>query len=69
MLREVLEAHRVAPILALGLPFDPDWHEAISTEASEHEAGLVIGEFERGYRIGEKVLRPSKVKVSKGPGQ
>lgn len=65
-MREVLEHHNVRPILALGQSFDPTLHEAVLDEHSEHEEGTVIGEIEKGYLIGDKVLRPAKVKVSKG---
>jgi molecular chaperone GrpE len=65
-IREALEQHHVRPIAALGHPFDPNLHEAVIDEYSPHPAGTVIGELEKGYLIGERVLRPAKVKVSKG---
>lgn len=65
-LRDALEQHDVRPIPALGLPFDPGLHEAVAAEESAHEEGTVIGELEKGYVIGGKVLRPTRVKVSKG---
>lgn len=66
-LRSVLEEHRVRPIPALGMPFDPTLHEAVGATASDQEEGTILEELERGYRFGEKVLRPTKVKISKGP--
>lgn len=65
-IRDALEQHNVRPILALGESFDPTLHEAVLDEHSEHKEGTVVGELEKGYLIGDKVLRPTKVKVSKG---
>jgi molecular chaperone GrpE len=65
-IREVLEQHNVRPIESLGTEFDPTLHEAVLDEHSEHREGTVIGELERGYLIGDRVLRPAKVKISKG---
>ena len=61
----VLESMNVQPIEALGQPFDPNFHEALALkEADGVESGLVIEELQTGYRIGEKVIRPSLVNVS-----
>ncbi|MCH8275745.1 MAG: nucleotide exchange factor GrpE [Armatimonadetes bacterium] len=65
-LRDLLAEYRVTPIPALGLPFDPRLHEAVVTEESDDEPGTIIEEFERGYQIGRRVLRPTKAKVSRG---
>lgn len=66
-LRTILNQERVRPIDAVGKPFDPNFHEAMWEEQSpEHEEGQVIGEFQRGYLLGERVLRPSRVKVATG---
>jgi molecular chaperone GrpE len=66
-LRSVLEGQNVKRIEAVGHPFDPEIHEAIAIEASpEHEPNTVIVEVEPGYRMGERVIRPSRVKVSGG---
>ncbi len=64
-IRMILDSYRVKPIQALGARFDPEFHEVVFHEPSEHEDETVIEEIEKGYTIGEKVLRPSKVKVSK----
>lgn len=65
---EVLSQQGVAPIPALGEPFDPNVHEAVMRAPSEQYAEDVVAqEFQRGYRIGDYVLRPSKVVVSAGP--
>lgn len=64
-LKSVLEGQNVRRIAAVGQPFDPEIHEAISSEASEdHAPNTVILEIEAGYRMGDKVIRPSRVKVS-----
>lgn len=65
-LRGALEEYHVRPIPAVGMPFDPEIHEAVASEPSEHEEGTVIGEVEKGYAMGKKVLRPTKARVSKG---
>lgn len=61
----VLEGLSVSPVAAVGEPFDPNWHEAISQEPSdEHESGTVSRELQKGYKIGDRVIRPSLVVVS-----
>ena len=55
-------------ISTVGEPFDPNFHEAVSTESSsEVEEGLVIKEWKTGYRMGDRLLRPASVVVSSGP--
>jgi molecular chaperone GrpE len=62
----ILESEGVTAIEALGQPFDPVYHEAISyEEAPGYEEGQVIAEVQRGYMLGERVLRPAVVKVAK----
>jgi len=64
-LAEVLESFGVEPIAALGERFNPHVHEAVVTEPSDkHEPDTVIEELARGYRIGDRLLRPSMVKVA-----
>ena len=56
----------VFPIEAQGQPFDPNLHEAISQqETDEHPPGTVVQVLQRGYRAGERLLRPSLVIVAK----
>ena len=56
----------VEPIAAVGEPFNPEWHEAVDTEETDPEMdGIVVDEYSRGYRIGERLLRPSRVKVGR----
>jgi molecular chaperone GrpE len=59
-----LEGKGVRPIPAVGELFDPLLHEALITVEAE-DGGKVLEEFERGYQRAGRVLRPSKVKVSK----
>jgi molecular chaperone GrpE len=64
-LGDVLESLGIQPISAVGEPFDPHIHEAVVTEASdEFEPDTVIEEIARGYKIGDRLLRPSMVKVA-----
>lgn len=62
----VLEEEGLQPISAEGEMFDPYRHEAIMQEESDEEKGKVIEEFQKGYMLNDKLLRHSKVKVSKG---
>ena len=62
-----LTDHGVTPIEALGKPFDPHWHEALSQEpAPGKPEGLVLHQRRRGYKIGDRLLRPTSV-VTVGP--
>ncbi len=64
-LQSMLEAMDVRPIEALGQPFDPNLHEALALrEAEGVESGTVIEELQTGYRLGDRVIRPSLVNVS-----
>jgi molecular chaperone GrpE len=61
----VLEALGVKPISAVGEQFNPHFHEAVVTEATdEYEPDTVMQEIRTGYRLGEKLIRPALVKVS-----
>ena len=56
------------PVESVGQAFDPHVHEAVTTEPSEeHEENTVIEEFQRGYKLGDKLLRPARVKVASAP--
>lgn len=58
----------VKRIPTVGLPFDPSVHEAIQhLESTEHPAGVIVAEIQPAYMIGEQLLRPAMVVVSKGP--
>ena len=65
-----LERYNVKPIAARGEPFDPKIHEAISrVETAEVPPGAVAVELQRGYRIGERLLRPAMVSVASAPAK
>jgi molecular chaperone GrpE len=67
-LRNVLESEGVTAIDAVGLPFDPNLHEAVVHEpTAEYPDNQVIGELQRGYRLHDRVLRPSLVRVANNP--
>ncbi len=66
--RGVLERNGVSPIDAEGKPFDPTVHHAMSqVERDDLEENIVVEEFRKGYLLGERVLRPALVSVSKRP--
>jgi molecular chaperone GrpE len=65
---EVLARHGLSAIPSDGHTFDPNVHEAVACVPSEETPpNHVIQEFQRGYRLGDRVLRPAKVVVSAGP--
>lgn len=61
-----LAACGVEPILSVGQPFDPEFHEAVERVESttEVQSGTVVDELQKGYRMGDIVLRPSVVRVA-----
>jgi molecular chaperone GrpE len=64
-LNDVLESLGITAIEAVGKKFDPHIHEAVVTEPSEdYEPDTVTEEIQRGYKMGERLLRPSMVKVA-----
>ncbi|PIA53762.1 hypothetical protein AQUCO_00900382v1 [Aquilegia coerulea] len=66
---EILASLGVVPVETVGSPFDPLLHEAIMREdSSEFEESIILQEFRKGFKLGDKLLRPSMVKVSAGPG-
>lgn len=67
-LEEVMATHGLEPIPSVGSAFDPRYHEAIGhVESDEHPEDTVVTELRRGYRIRDRVVRPSLVKVSRRP--
>jgi molecular chaperone GrpE len=66
-LGEILRKRGVRPLDALGADFDPHYHQAVSYEPAEgRREGEIVEEFRRGYMLGDRLLRPSMVKVAKG---
>jgi molecular chaperone GrpE len=69
-LTDFLTDNGLKPIDAEGRKFDPNLHEAIAHEASnEVPEGVVIRQTRRGYRMKDRLLRPSSVVVSSGPAK
>jgi molecular chaperone GrpE len=63
---DFLRKRGVTPIEALGTDFDPNFHQAVIHESTPfHREGEVIEELQRGYMLGDKLLRPAMVKVAK----
>ncbi|KAL2900735.1 Protein GrpE [Bienertia sinuspersici] len=77
---EILGSVGVVPVETVGKPFDPlvgnqaglnfsRLHEAIMREESTiYDEGVVVEEYRKGFKLGDRLLRPSMVKVSAGPG-
>lgn len=62
---DLLRRRGVEPFDVVGLDFDPNWHEAIAHEpVGAHRDGEVTAELRRGYRIGQRLLRPAQVRVA-----
>ena len=64
-LQAVLEASGVKPINTEGQVFDPRYHEAVMT--GEGEENKIISEVQKGYMLGDRVIRPAAVVVGRGP--
>jgi molecular chaperone GrpE len=61
----LLEAQGITPLESRGETFNPELHEAIgSVETDQYESGTVADEVQRGYRWGDEVLRPARVRVA-----
>jgi molecular chaperone GrpE len=66
-LMEILRKRGVKPVEAVGMDFDPYFHQAVAHEPAEgRREGEIVEEFRRGYMLGDRLLRPSMVKVAKG---
>jgi molecular chaperone GrpE len=69
-LGESLRKYGLVEVPALGLPFDPNVHEAVVREETADTApGTVLEVFQRGYLLNERLLRPARVKVAGAPGR
>jgi molecular chaperone GrpE len=67
-LEEAMATHGLQPIDSVGSRFDPKYHEAIGHEdTADQPEDTVVSELRRGYRIRDRVVRPSLVKVSRRP--
>jgi len=68
--QSALSSAGVEPIAAIGEQFNPEFHEAVDTgETTGEMDGKVIEEYSPGFRIGDRLLRPARVKVGRAAGQ
>ncbi len=67
-LTTALEKHGLKPIESVGRPFDPHLHEAImQVESTGHQPQTIVEEFQRGYQLNDRLLRPARVSVAMRP--
>jgi len=67
---EILKSHGVEQIKAVGEKFDPSMHEAMMRKSEQDkEPDIVLEEFQKGYKLNNRVIRPSKVVVNKLPSE
>ena len=68
--QSALTSAGVEPVAAVGEEFNPELHEAVDTEETAGDMdGKVIQEYSRGFRMGDRLLRPARVKVGRAAGQ
>jgi molecular chaperone GrpE len=66
--KDILAENGIHPIESMGTAFDPHTHEAVEIlETDAQPAGTVIEEYVRGYKMGDRTIRPARVKVTKAP--
>jgi len=66
--KDVLAANGVQPFESKGTHFDPHRHEAVEVvTTTEYPPGTIIEESLRGYKMGDRTIRPARVKVAKAP--
>jgi len=66
---KILERHQVKPVVSLGEPFDPSFHQAMMQEEVQNQPpNTVVKELQKGYLIHDRLLRPALVAVSKTGG-
>ncbi len=67
---DVLKSHDVEQIKSLGEKFDPSMHQAMmQTQDEEHQDGIVLEEYQKGYKLNDRVIRPAQVVVNKLPAE
>ena len=68
--KDFLKNQKVEVIEAFGKPFDPNLHEVLNQqESEEHEENTVIEEYSKGFTLNGRILRPTKVVISKKPAE
>jgi molecular chaperone GrpE len=66
--RKVVEDFGARPMVAVGAPFDPNLHQAMGQlETAEQPPGTVVSEYQKGYLLHDRLLRPALVVVAKAP--
>jgi len=66
-MKDILTKEGLKVIEAIGKPFDPNFHEAVTqAESDKYEEGMVMDQMTKGYMLNDRLLRASKVVVSKG---
>jgi molecular chaperone GrpE len=69
-IHQTLNRFGLVPFDSVGKPFDPERHEAmVMIETDQHEPNQVVEEFQRGYLLNERLLRPASVSVAKPPSK
>ena len=68
-LNAVLAQHECQEIAARGAAFDPNLHEAVSTQPADTPSGTITAVLRPGFRLYDRVVRPAQVIVSTGPGE
>ena len=64
--KDILAENGVQPIESVGEQFDPHNHEAVEiAEVTEYPSGVILEEYIRGYKMGDRTIRPARVKVAK----
>ena len=61
---DLLQKHGLKKIESLGKKFDPNFHDVLCKELSEHDDDIIIEEIQKGYLLRSKLIRPTKVKIS-----
>jgi len=66
-LKNTLAKSGLEEIVSIGKPFDPNFHHAVAEQEDENaEAGLIINEFQKGYNLHQRLIRPAMVVISRG---
>jgi molecular chaperone GrpE len=68
-LLKILAGYGLQPIECVGKKFDPNFHEVVCREKCDKEAATILNDFERGYQLKSKVIRPSKVLIAENSGK
>ena len=63
-LENILRENEVTQIDGVNKPFDPNYHQAVLTEQTDGEKGMILEVMQKGYMFKDKVIRPAMVKVS-----